>query len=112
MNEIKGHVLEDQQYICIRWRAYITNETEAEFTRFKVNHNYNFVDPVTGIHTHTTERLWGTMKWQNKNHTAMARHHLELYLAKFMLWRGTCEKDAFDPIIVAIKDTWPSKEDT
>ena len=44
----------------------------------------NFIDPGTGVHTQTVERMWGSAKWRNKRHRGTARHHFESYLSVCM----------------------------
>lgn len=31
-------------------------------THLQVNHTYNFVEPVSGVHTQSFENLWGRLK--------------------------------------------------
>ena len=50
-----------------------------------MNHKYHFVDPETGVHTQTVERLWGSLKWRNKRERGTKRDFLETYLAEFMV---------------------------
>ena len=54
------------------WKGYPTNRIEIEgFLYAKVNHKYYFIDPDTGVHTQTVERMWGSAKWR---HRGTARH--------------------------------------
>jgi transposase-like protein len=69
MKEIKKHIKKGTTIYSDSWRAYKTAELEkAGFEHFKVNHKYNFVDPETGAHTQTVERMWGSAKWRNKRY--------------------------------------------
>ena len=43
------------------WRAYSTLSS-LEYTHRTVNHSQHFVDPNTGAHTQTVERMWGACK--------------------------------------------------
>ena len=83
------------------------------FQHAKVNHKYNFIDPDTGVHTQTVERMWGNAKWRNKRHRGTARHHLESYLAEF-IWRTNQVKenrDCFESILNSISVHFPTKSD-
>ena len=66
------------------------------------------MDPDTGVHTQTVERMWGSTKWRNKKHRGTARHHLESYLAESM-WRQMVKDDGdvFDLLLAAIAEFWP-----
>jgi len=89
------------------WRAYNSSELEkAGFKHFTVNHSKNFVDPQSGAHTQSVERLWGSAKWQNKKHRGTARHHLKSYLAEFM-WRQNANECKVTEILKTIKTQFP-----
>ncbi|GBM01069.1 hypothetical protein AVEN_117004-1 [Araneus ventricosus] len=96
------------------WKGYQTNRIEREgFLRAKVNHKYNFIDPVTGVHAQTVERMWGSTKWRNKRHRGTARHHLESYLSEFV-WRQHQVKenrDCFESMLNSISAHFPPKSD-
>lgn len=63
MAEIKKHIKKGSTIYSDSWRGYKTKELEkAGFDHFKVNHRYYFVDPNTGAHTQTVERMWGSAK--------------------------------------------------
>nr|CAI5850247.1 unnamed protein product [Callosobruchus analis] len=45
------------------WKGYQTNRIEIEgFLHAKVNHQYNFIDPDTGVRTQIVERMWDSAK--------------------------------------------------
>jgi hypothetical protein len=80
------------------------------FHHYTVNHTYYFVDPTTGAHTQTIERLWGSTKWRNKNHRGTARHHLDSYLIEFV-WRQNLGNDPpFNKILMDIKTAFLLKK--
>lgn len=96
------------------WKGYQTNKIEVEgFQHAKVNHKYNFIDPDTGVHTQTVERMWGSAKWRNKRHRGTARHHLESYLSEF-IWRQHQIKEnraCFESMLNSISTLFPLKSD-
>ncbi|GBO35922.1 hypothetical protein AVEN_117303-1 [Araneus ventricosus] len=96
------------------WKGYQTNRIEREgFLHAKVNHKYNFIDPHTGVHTQTVERMWGSAKWRNKRHRGTARHHLGSYLSEF-IWRQHQVKentDCFESMLKSVSAHFPPKSD-
>ena len=84
----------------------------ADFLR-QFFHKYNFIDPGTGVHTQTVERMWGSAKWRNKRHRGTARHHLESYLSEF-IWRQHQLKenrDCFESMLNSISAHFPPRSD-
>jgi hypothetical protein len=90
-----------ENYECV-------SELEKEgFNDLKVNHRYNFVDPGSGAHTQTIERLWESTKWRNKKQRCTARHHLDSYLTEFMCQSTNDNGDIFKTIPKSISEFWP-----
>lgn len=88
------------------WRAYNGIQT-AGFAHQTVNHNYNFVDPATGAHTQTVERMWRSVKFRNKKQSGTTRDFMESYLAEYM-WRSRLNgRDPFTVILQDIAEFWP-----
>jgi len=95
------------------WKAYSTKVLEdAGFNHLKVNHSMNFVDPDTGAHTQTVERMWGSAKWRNKKQRGTKRDFMETYLAEFMCRQEVKaeDMDMFDWILEKIALLWPPEE--
>ena len=95
--------------------CYQTNRIEIEgfLIHAKVNHKYNYIDPGTGVHTQTVERMWGSDKWRNKRYRGIARHHLESYLSEFV-WRQHQLKenrDCFESMLNSISAHFPPRSD-
>uniref|UniRef100_A0A0N5BKW6 DDE_Tnp_IS1595 domain-containing protein n=1 Tax=Strongyloides papillosus TaxID=174720 RepID=A0A0N5BKW6_STREA len=93
------------------WRSYKTSELEAQgFEHFRVNHKYNFVDPESGAHTQTVERMWGSAKWRNKKQRGTDRNMLDSYLAEFIWRKNNRENDLFIKALQDIAALWPPEE--
>uniref|UniRef100_A0A0N5B7R5 DDE_Tnp_IS1595 domain-containing protein n=1 Tax=Strongyloides papillosus TaxID=174720 RepID=A0A0N5B7R5_STREA len=90
------------------WRSYKTSELEAQgFEHFRVNHKYNFVDPESGAHTQTVERMWGSAKWRNKKQRGTDRNMLDSYLAEFIWRKNNRKNDLFIKALQDIAAFWP-----
>jgi len=49
------------------WRAYNNTKQIGDYNHSTVNHKYNFVDPLSGVHTRNVVRMWGSAKWETRN---------------------------------------------
>ncbi|GIX95128.1 DDE_Tnp_IS1595 domain-containing protein [Caerostris darwini] len=73
LNKIIENIEDGSTIYSDSWKGYQTNRIEIEgFIHAEVNHKYNFIDPDTGIHTQTVERMWGSAKWRNKRQRGTA----------------------------------------
>ena len=83
------------------WAAYNTIGNIG-YRHLTVNHQVNFVNPVTGAHTNTVENMWMRAKRRNKRECGTARGMVDTYLVEFM-WRLKFGEDPFDNIIKGIR---------
>ena len=113
MDAIKDNIANGSIIYSDSWKGYQTKELKkANFDHFKVNHRYNFVDPETGVHTQTIERMWGSAKWRNKKQRGTKREYLDSYFAEFMcrLRMKTFEKKEggiFKCVLKLLASTFP-----
>ena len=92
--------------ITNKWRAYGQLQN-LNFNHQTVNHSLNFVDPQTGAHTQTVERMWGVAKQRNKKQCGTHRELLDSYLCEFMWRKRIHGQDVFETILQHIADFWP-----
>ena len=83
------------------WAAYNTIGNIG-YRHLTVNHQVNFVNPVTGAHTNTVENMWMRAKRRNKRECGTARGMVDTYLVEFM-WRLKFGEDPFENIIKGIR---------
>lgn len=88
------------------WRAY-GGIAAMGFQHLTVNHQMNFVDPVTGAHTQKVERSWKSAKRRNKRQNGTHRQMLDSYLCEFMWRKRHQNDDLFDQILQDIATYWP-----
>uniref|UniRef100_A0A914HPR6 ISXO2-like transposase domain-containing protein n=1 Tax=Globodera rostochiensis TaxID=31243 RepID=A0A914HPR6_GLORO len=91
------------------WAAYNQIAAGGQFQHLRINHRLNFVDPQTGAHTQTIERLWRAAKHRNKEKSGTHRQMLDSYFCEF-LWRHDCKRrhvDVFDEILQNIVQFMP-----
>ena len=74
MKAIGEHVEDGTVIYTDCWKGYSTDQLQAAgYDHMTVNHKYNFVDPIIGVHTQNVERMWGAVKWRNKCHRGTKR---------------------------------------
>lgn len=99
---IKKHVKRQRLVASDELRAYACLSEEA-YRHVRVDHNRNYVDPQTGLHTQNTETTWQTYKrevWHMRgNHSEKALkktallHRMDLLVSKkiktWSTWKGS-----------------------
>ena len=78
-----------------QWKAYLNISRDLGFRHQTVNHQENFVDPITGVHTQSIESYWNRQKNFIKSMRGVRRPLLKSYLDEFM-WRERHSSNAFD----------------
>jgi hypothetical protein len=91
---IEKHIAPGTTVISDGWRAYRGLETMGlpgpyrMYTHLWVNHEENFVDPITGAHTQTIESVWNRLRWEIIRTARSVRlHNLPKWLA-VRWWRS------------------------
>ena len=89
------------------WGAYNGIGTLPQgYTHQVVNHSLNFVDPLTGCHTQTVERMWREVKRIRRRYEGIKRVDVDYHLAEY-LWRearNVNKSNAFAEAIILVGD--------
>ncbi|EDO42125.1 predicted protein [Nematostella vectensis] len=75
---------------------------------FGVVHRYNFVDPITGVHSQHIESLWSRLKSTVKERRGIRRVHLQSYLDEqtWRDWRAS-NRGTFYPFLGILRQQFP-----
>ena len=91
--------------ISDRFSLYF-NLNSLGYIHIMVNHSENFVDPFTGAHSHTIERVWSQIKRKLKSMNGTPKSRLPSYLDEFN-WRKCYPGDPFDNLLADIPEFCP-----
>ncbi|CEF60059.1 Transposase, ISXO2-like domain-containing protein [Strongyloides ratti] len=97
MEVLKRRVYPETLIIFDMWRGYFQVGASG-YEHLKVNHKYNFVDPLTNAHTQNIERVWRSVKERSKKHNGTYRSMLEGYMHEFT-WRKKNKDNEFESIL-------------
>lgn len=99
---IESVVLPETTIWSDSWAAYRNISSVLGFSHQMVNHRYNFVDPVTGVHTQNVESYWSKQKLRIKKMMGVEKEKLPLYLNEWM-WRDNYLHDNWENLINLLK---------
>jgi len=101
LNIIQTYVHQDSIIYTDCWAGYNTDDLlNAGFNHETVNHTYNFVNPVNGVHTNTIEGTWSAMKA-----CITRRHRTPEYIGHELLafiWRRKNENHLWERFLYVI----------
>lgn len=98
---IKSHVLEYSTIHTDEHKSY-TCLNKHNFTHKTVCHKYNFVDPVTGIHTQAVESINNEIKYAIKCQKGVATSNRSSFLTEF-IWIFNNKENLLDSYLRLIK---------
>ena len=84
----------------------VNHEHQTPYEHQTVNHEENFVDPLTGATTNHVECFWKNMKRKLKAMSGTNTNMLPSHLDEFM-WRQLRGEDAFVHILQDIAEQYP-----
>lgn len=106
---IQRHVAPGTLILSDEWAAYrnIANWPGFNYTHATVNHNLNFIDPITGAHTQRIESHWGHVKTEIvRKMRGTSLNLLPGHLATYW-WRGIHPDTPFRDILREIANQFP-----
>ena len=105
LKAIKDHILPGTTIYSDCWAAY-NKLLQEGYPHLTVNHSENFIDPSTGAHTQTIERLWRSVKTVAKQRNGILTNRILEYLAEFIWFRDhPLGPDRFEDALQLLKDT-------
>ncbi|GFN76105.1 transposase, isxo2-like domain-containing protein [Plakobranchus ocellatus] len=99
---LQTYVLPGTTVMSDMWAAYNTINNIG-YRHLTVNHNLNFVDPISGATTNHVESMWCRAKLRNKKECGTTRSLLDSYMIEFM-WRMRFGEDPFENLISCIRE--------
>ena len=78
------------------WRGY--SDLNNHFNHLTVNHQFNFVNPITGVNTQKIESLWSKLKNRLKKKKGIGRGKLKHLLNEWM-WLDMYGKGNFENLL-------------
>ena len=89
------------------WKGYnfFDKNNPNPYTHDSVNHKENFINPITGSHTQSIERLWLEFKMMKKKRRGLKIDNLDFYIGEFIFRKNILNKssDKFLEILKIIK---------
>ena len=106
---IQTFIVEGTNINSDSWRSYTKiDQLDSNYTHNVVNHHQNFVDPQTGTHTQTVERMWREVKRVKRRSEGIHNSDVDFHLAEY-LWRchfKVSNLNAFQMAIKLIAETY------
>ncbi len=85
IQEIEDHIDPNSRVYSDSFKSY-NQLSSLGWDHSTVNHSRNFVDPVTGVHTQSVERMWRDAKDVKKRYNGIPRKEIDSHLHEY-LWR-------------------------
>jgi transposase-like protein len=84
------------------WKAYNPLTASEDFKHKKITHKYNFVDPITGVHTQNVESFNNKIKKDTKAQMGVRSSHRPMFLT-FFIFIDTFKEDSLNKIFEILK---------
>lgn len=84
------------------WSAYSTLNNRNSYNHLKLAHKYNFVDPISGVHTQNVESFNNKIKTDIKTQKGVRRSNRSDFLELF-LFIDTFKDVSFDKVLELLK---------
>ncbi|KAF0989946.1 hypothetical protein HZS_1871 [Henneguya salminicola] len=81
---IAGAIESPTIIISDKWKSYTKIGNDKRYKHLTVNHSKNFVNSISGAHTKTIERTWGSYKEGNKRRRGTHSHFLDSYISEYI----------------------------
>jgi transposase-like protein len=84
------------------WAAYNALGQSEQYFHHRITHKYNFVDPISGVHTQHVESFNNKLKCRIKNALGVKRSFVDLFVVEF-LFCDTFKRNLLEKLFEIIK---------